>query len=154
MFCALAYAHSLKGFASEENGEIVVKSYFYGSSPCRGCEVSVILEDGQAALRLKTDESGYVRFAPPASKFEIRINGGLGHEKRFKFESVAASNLDSNLNGDKANDNSNLNISDFAKFASALAIIGVFFGALWLAKRPRKALVASNLNKAKDGGEA
>ena len=95
LFCVFANAHSLKVFAKEENGVVNLKSFFYGNSPCKECEV-LLIKNGEIIQTLKTDENGKASFKVISSEFEIQVNGGLGHEKKINFMSKTA-NKASNL---------------------------------------------------------
>ena len=150
LFCVFANAHSLKVFAKEENGVVNLKSFFYGNSPCKECEVSLI-KNGEIIQTLKTDENGKTSFKAISSEFEIQVNGGLGHEKKINFMSKTAdkaSNLevknDILQNSQNASDNSS-NSANFdekdenkiLKFALSFLIIFIFFTTLYFIKRKR-----------------
>ena len=89
LFCVFANDHSLKVFAKEENGVVNLKSFFYGNSPCKECEISLI-KNGEIIQTLKTDEKGKASFKAISSEFEIQVNGGLGQEKKINFMSKTA----------------------------------------------------------------
>ena len=150
LFCVFANAHSLKVFAKEENGVVNLKSFFYGNSPCKECEVSLI-KNGEIIQTLKTDENGKASFKAISSEFEIQVNGGLGHEKKINFRSETA-NKASNLevkNGILQNSqNADENLSNspnfdekdenkILKFALSFLIIFIFFTALYFIKKKR-----------------
>ncbi|MBR7046808.1 MAG: hypothetical protein IKI43_00340 [Campylobacter sp.] len=150
LFCVFANAHSLKVFAKEENGVVNLKSFFYGNSPCKECEVSLI-KNGEIIQTLKTDENGKASFKAISSEFEIQVNGGLGHEKKINFMSKTAdkaSNLEVKNDILQNSQNANENLSNSAnfdekdenkilKFALPFMIIFIFFTTLYFIKRKR-----------------
>lgn len=150
LFCVFANAHSLKVFAKEENGVVNLKSFFYGNSPCKECEISLI-KNGEIIQTLKTDEKGKASFKAISSEFEIQVNGGLGHEKKINFMSKTAdkaSNLEVKKNDLQNSQNAYENLSNLAnfdekdenkilKFALSFLIIFIFFTILYFIKRKR-----------------
>ena len=95
LFCVFANAHSLKVFAKEENGVVNLKSFFYGNSPCKECEVKLV-KNGEVIKTLKTDENGKANFEIPADEFEIQVDGGLGHGKSINFKAQKSENKSEN----------------------------------------------------------
>ena len=150
LFCVFANAHSLKVFAKEENGVVNLKSFFYGNSPCKECEVSLI-KNGEIIQTLKTDENGKASFKAISSEFEIQVNGGLGHEKKINFMSKTADKasdlevkndiLQNSQNADENLSNSaNFDEKDENKileFVLSFLIIFIFFTTLYFIKRKR-----------------
>ena len=150
LFCVFANAHSLKVFAKEENGVVNLKSFFYGNSPCKECEVSLI-KNGEIIQTLKTDENGKASFKAISSEFEIQVNGGLGHEKKINFMSKTAdkaSNLEVKNDILQNLQNTNENLSNSANFGEkdenkilefvlSFLIIFIFFTTLYFIKRKR-----------------
>ena len=150
LFCVFANAHSLKVFAKEENGVVNLKSFFYGNSPCKECEVSLI-KNGEIIQTLKTDENGKASFKAISSEFEIQVNGGLGHEKKINFMSKTAnkaSNLEVKNDILQNSQNANENLSNSAnfdekdenkilEFVLSFLIIFIFFTTLYFIKRKR-----------------
>lgn len=150
LFCVFANAHSLKVFAKEENGVVNLKSFFYGNSPCKECEVSLI-KNGEIIQTLKTDENGKASFKAISSEFEIQVNGGLGHEKKINFMSKTAdksSNLEVKKNNLQNSQNASDNLSNSAnfdekdenkilKFVPSFLIIFIFFTTLYFIKKKR-----------------
>lgn len=102
LFCVFANAHSLKVFAKEENGVVNLKSFFYGNSPCKECEVSLI-KNGEIIQTLKTDENGKASFKVIADEFEIQVDGGLGHGKSINFKAQKNENEKENLQENSQN---------------------------------------------------
>ncbi|MBE2985404.1 hypothetical protein CCAL6883_08645 [Campylobacter sp. RM6883] len=126
LFLNFADAHVLKVFARQDGNFVEIKSYFNVSSPCKGCEVSIIA-DGKVIQSTKTDDKGMARLEIKADKFEIFVDGSLAHEKRINFVADM-----SNVAADEPQE------SDFIlKFISSLAIIFAVFGALYIIKRRR-----------------
>ena len=65
-------AHSLKVFASQDGDFVVIKSYFYGNSPCRNCNIDIIKDD-KIIQNAKTDENGVARLKLMANEFDKTI---------------------------------------------------------------------------------
>ena len=140
-----ANAHSLKVFAKQDGNFVDIKSYFSASSPCKGCEISII-KDGETIQRAKTNDKGTARIEIKADKFEIFVDGFLAHEKTINFTADKAL-----LNQAKEQNLTQGDIkttakpefdeakeSDFTlKFIASLAIIFAVFGMLYLVKRRR-----------------
>ncbi len=126
-------AHSLNVFSKEDGGFVVIKSYFYGNSPCKECDVKLLsLQTGEVLASGKTDLSGEVRIKIPAKEFEILVDGSLAHEKRVKF--VASGDGDeANAPNEQASEQDGFDF--WLKMVFALIIIGAVFGAIYALKR-------------------
>jgi len=123
LFCTALNAHSLKVFADVEGDFVVIKSYFYGNSPCKGCNVDII-KDGKIIQNAKTDENGVAKVKLLANEFEILVDGSLAHEKKITFstDKEIAVNEDGNL-------------AYILKMVGSIIGIIIFFGILYFIKR-------------------
>lgn len=129
LFCIILNAHSLHIFIEDKNDKFInLKSYFRGNSPCKKCEVSVILNE-KIIEKIKTDENGKVKIKIPNGNFEIKVNGGLGHEAKIKIE-----NLQKNSN---LQNSGKLQIleNEIFKFIISFLIIFIFFGIIYKFKK-------------------
>ncbi|EAI4415521.1 hypothetical protein [Campylobacter fetus] len=117
-------AHSLKVFAKEENGFVLIKSYFYGNSPCKECKVELI-KDNKILSTVKTDSKGEARAKIVASEFDILVDGGLAHEKRVSFKAENPLPIDTD-------DSTMMYVF---KFIAGFAAIAIIFGCLYIIKR-------------------
>ena len=113
LLCVFANAHSLKIFAKQEGNMVSVKTFFYGNSPCKECEIALI-KNGEVVKTLKTDEKGTASFEVIADEFEIQVDGGLGHGKSINFKTSKSENSQENSqileqkSEEKAQNSSNL----------------------------------------------
>lgn len=135
-------AHSLKGFVTQDNENLIIKAYYYGNSPCIECEVK-ISSNNENLYTLKTDKNGILSIKNPNKILEIKIIGGLGHEKVISFEPIIDENLSSNTikNQKLAKVSDFLQKDDFVsnlvKFGISLVILFIFFGGIYLIKYKR-----------------
>ena len=124
LFFATLNAHSLKVFADIDGDFVVIKSYFYGNSPCKGCKVDII-KDKKVIQNTTTDENGIARVKLLANEFEILVDGSLAHEKKITFttdKEIIENKEDSTL-------------VYILKIVGSIAGIIIFFGFLYLIKR-------------------
>lgn len=139
-------AHSLRIFAKEQGDQIIIKSYFYGGSPCKNCDALIKSEHEQ--ISAKTDENGALSLLKPkGGELEISINAGQGHFKSIKLslEQNQASKSDKisalaqqnraapQASKESANDGLSALTELFKGFISILVILG-FFAILYFFK--------------------
>ena len=113
-------AHSLKVFASQDGDFVVIKSYFYGNSPCRNCNIDIIKDD-KIIQNSKTDENGVARLKLIANEFDILVDDSLTHEKRISFSTDTKITIEDD--------------NQISKFIYSLIAIILIFGILYLIKR-------------------
>ena len=141
VFMVSLNAHSLKGFIDTNEQNLIIKAYYYGNSPCIECEVSVFDDNNEILYSSKTDKNGIFSFKNPNKNLQIKINGGLGHEKVLEFKA----NLDQNLSN-LTTKNPNLTkfadllqkddlISNLIKFSISIFVLFAFFGSIYALKR-------------------
>lgn len=138
LFLGVLSAHSLKIFAKEEDGKIAIKSYFYGGSPCKNCQVE-LLGDEQVLLSGKTDDRGLASFALPSKKdFIIKVYAGSGHFKEIPYALKAENSVISN----NASLESESILAQILKgFGSILAILAIF-AIIYFTKNRKKCLLS------------
>lgn len=121
LLCSVSLqAHSLKVFASQDGDFVVIKSYFYGNSPCRNCNVDIIKDD-KIIQNTKTDENGVARLKLMANEFDILVDGSLAHEKRISFSTDTKIAIEDD--------------NQISKIIYSLIAIILIFGILYLIKR-------------------
>lgn len=125
LLSVVANAHSLKVFADEDSDFVVIKSYFYGNSPCNGCNVDII-KDGKIIQNTKTDENGTARVKLMMNEFDILVDGSLAHEKRITFST------DKNITIANQDDS---DLTYTIKIISCILGLIIFFGILYFIKR-------------------
>ena len=113
-------AHSLKVFASQDGDFVVIKSYFYGNSPCRNCNIDIIKDD-KIIQNSKTDENGVARLKLMANEFDILVDDSLTHEKRISFSTDTKMTIEDD--------------NQISKIIYSLIAIILIFGILYLIKR-------------------
>jgi hypothetical protein len=124
---ACAFAHRLNLFVTDENGAIYIQSYFTKSAPCQLCAVTVLDQSGALIANAQTDEEGKATIAVTTGGVTVRVNGGMGHQAETYYE----------LTGEFAKEVETPLWLSLAKGALGLAIIALFFGAIWLIKRKK-----------------
>lgn len=143
VFMVSLNAHSLKGFIDTNEQNLIIKAYYYGNSPCIECEVSVFADNGEILYSSKTDKNGVFSFKNPNKNLQIKINGGLGHEKILEFKA----NLDENLSQNTPNPNlakfadllqKDDLVSNLIKFSISIFILFAFFGGIYAIKRKKQ----------------
>jgi hypothetical protein len=80
-------AHALKIFASQENGEVQIYTYFTKSSPCKNCQVDLLDENSQIFETGVSDENGKISFFTKKPSFKIVVNASAGHLAQIQFSS-------------------------------------------------------------------
>ncbi|MDR2638810.1 MAG: hypothetical protein LBC09_03110 [Helicobacteraceae bacterium] len=122
-----AFAHRLNLFVTDENGTIYIHSYFTKSAPCKGCAVTIFDPSGAKIARAQTDDEGKAAIALKTNAVTLRADGGMGHQAEIDYE----------LTGEFAQEVETPLWLSLAKGALGLAIIALFFGALWFIKRKK-----------------
>lgn len=81
------WAHRLNVMVSEEAEGVEVWGFFRQSSPCVDCGVKLWDKEGRLLAQSATDQEGKVHLKiATAGEFELLVDGGVGHQKRVKFE--------------------------------------------------------------------
>lgn len=160
--CSLGFAHSLKVFAKASGDTLEIKSYYYGGSACKGCDVELRDESG-AFAGSKLDEQGMASMElPNKASFKIAVIALGGHMKESEFnnpnfllqntqgkESASVSQKSQDAQDEQnfsvAQSQNLLNSQDenssvfleFLKGFGSILLIFAIFGAIYFAKKKR-----------------
>lgn len=163
--CSLGFAHSLKVFAKASGDTLEIKSYYYGGSACKGCDVELRDENGAFASS-KLDEQGMASMElPNKASFKIAVIAMGGHMKESEFnnpnfllqntqgkESALVSQ--SSQNSQDAQNEQNFSVAqsqnllnsqdenssvflEFLKGFGSILLIFAIFGAIYFTKKKR-----------------
>ncbi|MDD6055731.1 MAG: hypothetical protein PUB96_04180 [Helicobacteraceae bacterium] len=141
IFVSLAFSHGLKIFATDDGDNLQIKSYFSAKSPCKNCEVLLML-DNEILRSGRTNDKGEAALKlPEVAKFDIVVDASLGHKGRVLYETEgggqmaesgeaeSAKNVESQAESKLEAENSTL------KFALGFLLIAVIFLSLYAIKR-------------------
>lgn len=157
--CSLGFAHSLKVFAKASGDTLEIKSYYYGGSACKGCDVELRDESGAFASS-KLDEQGMASMElPNKASFKIAVIALGGHMKESEFNNpnfllqntqgkesaLVSQNSQNEQNFSVAQSQNLLNSQDenssvfleFLKGFGSILLIFAIFGAIYFAKKKR-----------------
>ncbi|TKX29657.1 hypothetical protein CQA38_02490 [Campylobacter sp. MIT 12-5580] len=128
LICLTLQAHALKIFVKEEANELFIKSYFYGNTACKECEVS-LFEDEKVFQSFKLDELGQARITLTKPNFTIVVDGGLGHRQSLEFKAENFTPTQQSLGEEQ-----NTFFSDLPKFILSFALLALFFAGIYFLK--------------------
>lgn len=157
--CSLGFAHSLKVFAKASGDTLEIKSYYYGGSACKGCDVE-LRDEGGAFASSKLDEQGMASMElPNKASFKIAVIALGGHMKESEFNNpnfllqntqgkesaLVSQNSQDEQNFSVAQSQNLLNSQDenssvfleFLKGFGSILLIFAIFGAIYFAKKKR-----------------
>ena len=89
LFCLLIsslFAHKLNIFLFEENGNLIISSYFASGSYCKNCKVEFYNLKDELIKEGKTDEKGEYLLKIPNESLTIKVEAIGGHAAFDKYE--------------------------------------------------------------------